>query len=266
VASSRGEATQAPTKIIPARAIPGRPETRTLFRIDLPGRHIRRERDQLNMGPMMVEDSSETHRLLERTAEGDQESWGTLLIRHENRLRRMVALRMDQRLQGRIDPQDVIQDAYVEASEHRAEYLQQPAVPFFLWLRGIVGNKLRELHRHHLGTRMRDAHREVALYRGNMPAATSAALAAQLLGHATSPSQAAIRVEGKIHLQEALNSMDPFDREALVLRHFEQLSPAEAAQVLGIKEKAAGMRYLRALKRLKDILNSLPGGLEELRR
>ena len=138
-------------------------------------------------------------------------------------------------------------------------------MPFFLWLRGIVGNKLLELHRFHLGTQMRDAGREVSLYRGTMPEASSAALAAQLLGHATRPSEAAIRAEVKIRLQEALNAMDPIDREVLALRHFEQLSPAETAQVLGIKEKAAGMRYLRALKRLKDILTSLPGGLKELR-
>ena len=139
-------------------------------------------------------------------------------------------------------------------------------MPFFLWLRGIVGNKLRELHRHHLGTQMRDAGREVSLYRGNMPDASSAALAAQLLGHATRPSEAAIRAEVKVRLQEALNTMDPLDREVLALRHFEQLTPAETAQVLGIKEKAAGMRYVRALKRLKEILTGLPGGLKELRR
>lgn len=217
------------------------------------------------METVTADNPSETERLLQSVIDGDQESWGTLLIRYEKRLRRMVAYRMDQRLQGRIDPLDVIQDAYLEASEHREEYVRQPGVPFYLWLRGIVGNKLLEVHRHHLGTQMRDACREVSLYRGKMPEASSAALAAQLLGHATRPSEAAIRAEVKIYLQEALNSMDPLDREALVLRHFEQLSPPEVAQVLGIKEKAAGMRYLRALKRLKDILICLPGGLKDLR-
>jgi RNA polymerase sigma-70 factor (ECF subfamily) len=206
------------------------------------------------MGTVTGDNSSETDRLLQRAAGGDEESWGSLLTRHEERLRRMVAFRMDQRLQGRIDPLDVIQEAYLEASEHRAEYLRRPAMPFLLWLRGIVGNKLRELHRHHLGTQMRDAGRDVSLFRGTMPEATSAALAAQLLGHATRPSEAAVRAEAKIFLQSALNAMDPIDREVLALRHFEQLTPAEAAQVLGIKEKAAGMRYLRAIKRLKDIL------------
>jgi RNA polymerase sigma-70 factor (ECF subfamily) len=217
------------------------------------------------METVTADNSNETERLLRSAAHGDQESWGTLLTRHEERLRRMVAYRMDQRIQGRIDPQDVIQEAYLEASEHRAEFMRQPARSFFLWLRGIVGNKLLELHRHHLGAQMRDAGREVSLYRGNMPEASSAALAAQLLGHATRPSEAAIRAEIKILLQEALNSMDPLDRELVVLRHFEQLSPAETAQVLGIKEKAAGMRYLRALKRLKDILVALPGGPKDLR-
>ena len=213
----------------------------------------------------MCDNSSETNRLLRGIAEGNLAYLGDLLKRHEGKLRRMVAFRLDQRLQGRIDPLDVIQEAFLEASEHRAEYFKNPSITFLLWMRGIVGNKLRELHRFHLGTKMRDACREVSLFRGTMPEASSAALAAHLLGHATRPSEAAIRAEVKIRLQEALNLMDPIDREVVALRHFEQLTPAETAHVLGLKEKAAGMRYLRALKRLKDILTSLPGGLKELR-
>ncbi len=212
----------------------------------------------------MAENSTETVRLLKCVAAGDQESWGKLLTRHESKLRRMVAFRLDHRLLGRIDPGDVLQDAFVTASQHRAEYLSQPGFPFFLWLRGIVGNKLRELHRHHLGTQMRDAGRDVSIYSGRMPEASSAALADRLLGHATRPSEAAIRAEVKLRLRDALNSMDPVDREVLALRHFEQLTPAETALELGIKEKAAGMRYLRALKRLKELLTGLPGGLNEL--
>jgi len=168
-------------------------------------------------------------------------------------------------LQGRVDASDVIQEVYLEAFTHLADYVRDPTMPFFLWLRGIAGNKLLELHRHHLGTRMRDARREVSLYRGTLPETTSAALAAQLLGHLTRPSEAAVRAEIKIRLQEALNSMDALDREVLALRHFEQLSTAEAARVLGIKPKAAGKRYLRALERLKDILSNMPGGLGEFR-
>src|SRR5579885_3687168 len=212
------------------------------------------------MGSAMADNSGETNDLLRRAADGDAEGWGALLARHEARLRRMVAFRLDQRLQGRLDPSDVFQETALEAWRHLADYLRQPDIPFFLWLRGIAANKLRQLHRHHLGTQMRDARREVSLYRGTLPETTSAALAAQLLGHQTRPSEAAIRAEVKLRLQEALNGMDPLDREVLALRHFEQLTPAETARVLGLKEKAAGMRYLRALKRLKEILTSLPGG------
>jgi RNA polymerase sigma-70 factor, ECF subfamily len=203
---------------------------------------------------------SEAEALLRRAADGDPECWGTLWTLHAPRLRRLVAFRMDQRLQGRLDPSDVIQEACLEAWQHLADYLRDPDLPFFLWLRGIAGNKLRELHRHHLGTQMRDAGREVSIYRGTMPEASSAALAAQLLGHGTHASEAAIRAEVKVRLQEALNQLDPLDREVLALRHFEQLSPRETAQVLGIKEKAAGMRYVRALRRLKEVLIALPGG------
>jgi RNA polymerase sigma-70 factor (ECF subfamily) len=136
-------------------------------------------------------------------------------------------------------------------------------MPFFLWLRFLVGQGLQELHRRHLGAQARDAGREVSLYRGAMPETTTAALAAQLMGKMTSPSQAAVRAERKIRLQEALNSMDPIDREVLVLRHYEQLSNGETAQVLGLDKSAASKRYARALVKLKEILSQMRGGLQE---
>jgi RNA polymerase sigma-70 factor (ECF subfamily) len=111
---------------------------------------------------------------------------------------------------------------------------------------------------------MRDAGREVSLYRGALPEASSAALAAQLLGHDTRPSEAAQRIELKIRLQAALNQMDPLDREVIALRHFEQLSRAETAQALEMRESAVSKRYVRALERLKDILASMPGGAGDL--
>ncbi len=213
----------------------------------------------------MTGNSSETNQLLEQAAQGDQQGLGTLLARHGDRLRRMVALRLDRRLQGRIDPSDVIQEAYLEASVRLAEYLRNPPMPFFLWLRFLTGQKLVTLHRHHLGVQMRGACQEVALCRGPLPEASSAALAAQLMGHDTHPSEAAIRAEVKIRVQEALDNMDPADREVLALRHFEQLSRAEIAQVLVISEAAAGKRYIRALERLKGVLGRSPGGLRGLR-
>jgi RNA polymerase sigma-70 factor (ECF subfamily) len=208
--------------------------------------------------------SGETDELLRRAAQGDEDGWGALLERHRSRLRRMVALRLDRRLQGRIDASDVIQDAYQEAWARLPDYLRQRPAPFFMWLRYLTGQKLLELHRRHLGTHMRDAGREVSLYRGTLPEASSAALAAQLLGREPRPSEAAVRAEMKVRLQEALNSLDPLDREVLALRHFEHLSNVEAAEVLGLAPSAASKRYLRALKRLKDTLAGMPGGLGEL--
>jgi RNA polymerase sigma-70 factor, ECF subfamily len=216
------------------------------------------------MGSLAMGNSGETDQLLRRVAQGDQQEWGALLQRHRERLRRMVDLRLDRRLHGRIDASDVIQEAYLEASARLPEYLRQPSMPFFLWLRYLTGQKLLELHRHHLGTQMRDAGREVSLYRGSLPEASSAALTAQLLGHDTRPSEAAVRAERKIRLQEALNSMDALDREVLALRHFEHLNNAETAQALGLQESAASKRYIRALKKLKEILCSMPGGMGEV--
>jgi RNA polymerase sigma-70 factor (ECF subfamily) len=203
--------------------------------------------------------SADTARLLEQARTGDQTALNELFGRHRVRLRRMVDLRLDRRLQSRIDASDVIQEAYVDAVRRLDEYLRRPDYPLFLWLRLIVGERLLKLHRYHLGTRMRSAELEVSIYRGALPAATSAALAAQLLGKHTSPTQAAVRAERMLRLQEALNSLDPMDREVLSLRHFEDLSLAETARSLEIQEAAAAKRYIRALKRLKAVLTNLPG-------
>jgi RNA polymerase sigma-70 factor, ECF subfamily len=208
--------------------------------------------------------TDETNKLPSFEVPDDPVRFGAMLQKHRSRLRRMVALRLDPRLHGRIDPSDVIQDTYLEAAARLAEYVQKPSMPFFLWLRWLAGQKLVTLHRHHLGRQMRDAGREVSLYRGRLPEASSAALAAQLLGHETPPSEAAVRAELKIRLQEALYTMDPLDREILALRHFEQLTLAETAAVLKITESGACRRHLRALKRLKEILSSLPGWLGDL--
>jgi RNA polymerase sigma-70 factor (ECF subfamily) len=215
------------------------------------------------MGNFGSDETSETTRLLKSAALGDQEAWGELLTRNRERLRRMVTLRLDQRLKGRIDASDVIQEAFVDASAQLAVYLQNPRIPFYLWLRFLTGIRLAKLCRHHLGAQMRDVGREVRLCQGHLSQASSAALAAQILGRDTRPSEAAMRAELKIRLQEALNDMDPIDREVLALRHFEQLTTAETAEVLGIKEAAAGKRYFRALERLREILANTPGGLEE---
>jgi RNA polymerase sigma-70 factor (ECF subfamily) len=207
----------------------------------------------------MMSDSSAPDDLLRQAARGDGEAVAALFALYRDRLKRMVLLRLDRRLQGKIDASDVLQEAYLDLAQRAREIGNQPDMPFFLWLRLLTGQRLLAIHRRHFGTRMRNVGQEVALHHGAMPQATSASLAAQLLGRFTSPSVAAMRAEMKLRLQEALNSMDPIDREVLVLRHFEELSNAETAEVLGLQKTAASNRYVRALKRLRSILQSMPG-------
>jgi RNA polymerase sigma-70 factor (ECF subfamily) len=213
----------------------------------------------LQMGFVMTPDSSGTSEWLRRAKHGDEQALAELFARYRDRLRRMVHLRLDRRLQGRIDPSDVLQEAYLVLTKRFPEYVGNPVMPFFLWLRTLTGQKLIDVHRQHLGAKMRDASQEVSLYRGALPQVSSVSLAHQLLGRLTSASQAAIRAETRIRVQEACNSMDPMDREALTLRHFEMRTTEEPAQVLEIKKSAAGNRYIRALKRLKEVLAGLPG-------
>lgn len=217
---------------------------------------------------MNAEDELEAVLLLDRAAGGDIDAWGALLAQHQERLQCVVSFRLDPRLRGRVDAADVVQEAFVAATERRAEFFGQSAQSLFLWLRWMVGNTLLELHRHHLGAQMRDARREMASGRGSDSAGddnTRAALVAQLTCGATGPATAAGSAEVKARLAEALGQMDAIDREVLALRHFEQLTSAEAAQVLGIQERAAAKRYLRALERLREILSEMPGGLTGLR-
>ncbi len=190
-------------------------------------------------------DESEIREQLRRAAAGDEACWQRLLQEHNGRLRRMITVRLDSRLQGRLDPSDVLQETYLEAARQLDEYLSRPGPPFRLWLRGLAGNRLNKLHRRHLGASKRAAGRDVSLDDA-VPEASSVVMASYLLGHEDRPSEAARRADLQLRLAEALEQLDPLDREALVLRHFEQLTSAEAGQILGITEAAAGKRYLRA--------------------
>jgi RNA polymerase sigma-70 factor (ECF subfamily) len=211
------------------------------------------------MGLRMSNESGELSNLLQRAAGGDELALKDLFSRYRMRLKRMVHLRLSRRLQGRVDDSDILQESFLDISQRLKDYVDNPQLPLFLWLRHMTGLKLAEVHRRHLGTQMRDADREVSLHRGGLPEADSVSLAAQLLGKLTTPSQAAIKAETRIYVQEALNSMDAIDREVLALKHFEQLSISEIAQVLGLSKAGAGSRYLRAIERLREILARIPG-------
>src|SRR6266404_2639573 len=155
----------------------------------------------------MTEPATDEADLLRQAMAGDQQALATLFARYGDRLRKMVRLRLDRRLSGRVDTSDVLQEAYLDVARRFPEYAAAPTVPFYLWLRALAGQRLVDLHRRHLGAQMRDAGQEVSLYRGALPAASSASLAQQLLAGLTSPTQAAVRAEMQVRLQEALNSM-----------------------------------------------------------
>jgi RNA polymerase sigma-70 factor, ECF subfamily len=203
--------------------------------------------------------SDETNDLIARAAAGDEQAAGELFAPCYDRLKKMLRLRMDRRLKGRVDAEDIVQETIITASRRLPDYAANPTMSFYLWLRFLAGQQLIDTMRHHLGVQKRNVDLEVSLHRGALPEATSVSLAAQLLGRLTSPSYAAMRAETQIKVQEVLNEMDPIDREVLVLRHFEHLSNDETAELLQIKRSAASKRYITALKRLKATLQEIPG-------
>jgi RNA polymerase sigma-70 factor (ECF subfamily) len=211
------------------------------------------------MTEVMTGTGGEEGELLNRAAAGDQQALRAVFSPHRERLKRMVHLRLSRRLSGRVDDSEVLQESFLEISKRLGEYIANPTTPFFLWLRNLTAHKLADVHRRHLGAQLRDADFEVTLHRGGLPMADSVSLAAQLLGKMTAPAQESVKAETRLLVQEAINSMDPIDREVLALKHFEQLSTAEIAEVLGLSKAGAGSRYLKAIKRLREILERIPG-------
>ena len=213
---------------------------------------------------MMIDAPDDLDELMKLAIAGDGPALGALFERHRGRLEVMLRLRMDRRLQGRLDPADVLQEAYLDVARRFPEYLAaEDPLPFYLWVRLLTGQKLAELHRRHLGAKMRNAGLEVTLYRGSMPRASSASLAGLLMGRLTTASRVAMRGETQLRVQAALNKMEPIDREVLVLRHFELMNNEETARALGIKPSAASNRHIRPLKRLEEVLAEDAGFVEQ---
>jgi RNA polymerase sigma-70 factor (ECF subfamily) len=202
-----------------------------------------------------MSDTPDDDPALRAAAAGDPAAWRAVVDRHHPRLRRMVDLRLDPRLRGRVDPSDVLQEVYLDAARRLPDYCREPPLPFFLWLRQLAGTHLAKARRHHLDARRRDARREEP---GPAPAVSSVALADRLLAADPRPSEAAARNELRDRLLAVLDRMDPLDREVLALRHFEQLTNGEAARTLGLSDGAASKRYVRAVERLRDLLAGWP--------
>lgn len=186
---------------------------------------------------------------------GGEQAVAELFGRYRDKLQRMIAFRLDSRIVGKVDEDDILQDAFMATVRRIQDYLDQPSVPFFVWLRQITNQVLVDTHRRYVDARMRDVNLEVSLERGGTPDTSSSGLVAQLADSLTSPSQCAVRAEAISELRRALDQLEDIDREVLVLRHLEELSNHEVAQVLGIDKYAASKRYLRALDRLKNAMS-----------
>lgn len=189
-----------------------------------------------------------------RLRNGREQAVAELFGHYRGKLQRMIAFRLDRRVVGKVDVDDILQDTFLETVRRIQDYLDQPSVPFFVWLRQISQQILVDTHRRYLNAQRRDVHLEVTLDPGLAADTSASGLIAQLADSLTSPSQCAVREETVAELRNALDNMAEIDREVLVLRHLEELSNHEVAQILGIDKFAASKRYLRALERLRHAL------------
>jgi len=194
--------------------------------------------------------------LLDRVRRGDGEAVNGLLERHRAAIRRMIHQRMDRVVQRRVDASDIVQDVLVEANRRLGDYLANPTMPFRLWLRHMARDRLIDAHRRHRVASTRSIDREVPLVTGDDGERSGADLAGQLADRELTPAAAATWRELERRFADAVERLEESDRQIVLLRHFEHLSTAEAAEVLGLTKPAAGMRYLRAMRRLRGMLGS----------
>ena len=194
----------------------------------------------------MTDAPPDTDELLRRTGAGDRDARGELLQRHRQRLRRMIALRIDPRLAARVDPSDVVQDVLAEADRRLDRYVHKRPLPFYPWLRQLAWDRLADQHRRHVRAGRRSVKREEGAPWA-LSDASAAELAQRLLAPGDSPSAGVQREEVRDRVRAALAALAEQDREVLVLRYLEELSAHEVGAVLGIAEAAAKKRALRAL-------------------
>ena len=203
----------------------------------------------------MWPNSAETQQLLDEAKRGDGQAVEALLTRHRDAVRRMIELRLDPAIVQRVDASDVVQEVLLEVSRRLQDFLRKPAMPFHLWLRHIAKDHLIDAHRKHHQAQKRGVNREQALARPGWAQQSSLDLAGQLVDQELTPASAAIRQELERRLHDALTLLDDDDREMILMRHYEQLANQEVAVALGLSEAAASMRYLRAIRRLRDLMS-----------
>ncbi len=210
----------------------------------------------------MWPDNTQTQELLIRARGGDNDAVNGLLERHRDALRRLVDMRLNRVLQRRVDASDIVQDVLVEANRRLQDYLREPKLPFHLWLRQMARDRMIDAHRRHRGAGRRSLDREQHLDVPALGDQSAVDLAAQLYDRELTPAAAATRHELERRFQAAIAQLDEIDREVILMRHFEQLTNSEVAQALELSEPAAGMRYLRAIRRLRTLLDGTTFGEE----
>ena len=193
--------------------------------------------------------------LLDRVRQGDGDAINGLLERHRETIKRMIDRRMDRGVQRRVDASDIVQDVMIEANRRLGDYLANPTMPFQLWLRHMARDRLIDAHRRHRVAATRSVDREVPLVVPDSGDQSQADLGGQITDRDLTPAAAATWHELERRFATAVDTLEESDRQIVLLRHFEHLSTAEAAEVLGLSKPAAGMRYLRAMRRLRVLLD-----------
>ncbi|RCS52938.1 RNA polymerase factor sigma-70 [Bremerella cremea] len=202
----------------------------------------------------MWPETDKTQQLLDGARNGDTSARDALLQRHRDSLRRMIEMRLDRRIQQRVDASDIVQEVLVDANRRLVDYLENPKMPFHLWLRHMAKDRIIDAHRRHRVSGKRSVDREQNLNVGFNMDQSSVDLAAQLCDHNATPGAAATMQELHIRFQAAIEELEDQDREVVIMRHFEQLSNQDVAAALDLTPAAASMRYLRAIRRLRSLL------------
>ncbi len=204
---------------------------------------------------LRMPDAERTRELVGLAIQGDRGALDRLLAPHRDRLRRMVAARIDPRLATRVDPSDVVQETLAEASRQLADYAERRTLPFYVWLRELAWKRLVGLYRFHVLAQRRSVEREQAEWIG-LSDDSAMGLAKQLAARVSSPSERLAQAELKDRLHSALAQLSLQDREIIVMRHLEQLQVDEIAAILNISSSAVKMRRMRAFERLRSILTA----------
>ena len=202
----------------------------------------------------MWPENQKTEQLLAQAKDGDKGAINQLMDRHRNSLRQLVRMRLDQQIQRRIDVSDVVQDVLVEANRRLQKFLENPVMPFHLWLRQIARDRIIDAHRRHRVSSRRSVDREQRLSVPQGYDQSSMNIASMLGDDRLTPAAAALQKEIASRIEQAITKLDEKDSEIVIMRHYELLTNQEIAQALDLSEPAASMRYLRAVRRLKDII------------